>query len=145
MELTRINNSPVQLHNEFNRLFSRWGAGESQSAVTHWVPAADVIEHADRFELYLDVPGIDPDQIDIKLDKGVLYISGERNYPADIDGKAQQLQRMERGQGHFHRQFVLPDTVDTDNVQAKVELGVLQVSIGKQARSQPKRITVNAS
>jgi HSP20 family protein len=144
MELVK-HHSPFQLQNEINRLFGSWGAGESSLATANWVPPADIAEYADRFELYVDLPGVDTDRVEINLDKGVLSISGERNYPDATDSDAQRPHRIERGQGKFHRRFILPDTVDTDSVEATSHLGVLQISIGKQAKAQPKRIAVTSA
>src|ERR1700720_1569347 len=67
-----------QLQNEINRVFGNLNDGESSSATADWMPAVDVKEYADRFELLVDVPGVDPKQVEITLDNGVLTFSGER-------------------------------------------------------------------
>jgi len=135
-----------QLQNEINRVFGNLNEGESSSATADWIPAVDVKEFADRFELLVDLPGVDPRQVEITLDNSVLTLSGERRdeQPAEKNGAAQaQQQRTERRLGRFHRRFILPDTVDAEKVTATGRNGVLAISIAKHAKTQPRRISVN--
>ena len=67
-----------QLQSEINRLFGNVNDGDSSSATAEWSPAVDVREYADRFQLLFDVPGVDPKQVEITLDNGVLSVSGNR-------------------------------------------------------------------
>src|ERR1700724_4747009 len=67
-----------QLQNEINRVFGNLNDGESSSATADWMPAVDVREFVDRFELLVDLPGVDPKQVEITLDNSVLTLSGER-------------------------------------------------------------------
>jgi HSP20 family protein len=110
------------------------------------MPAVDVREYVDRFELLVDVPGVDPKQVEITLDNGVLTLSGERRDEQTVDrnGKGELLQqRSERRLGRFHRRFILPDTVDAEKVTATGRDGVLAISIAKHPKAQPRRISVN--
>lgn len=132
-----------QLQNEINRLFSVFGDWESSGATAEWVPPVDIYEHDDRFELYMDLPGVDPKSVDITLEDGVLTVSGERTR-GEADGDKGELRRNERSQGRFYRRFVLPDTVDSDRVQATNKHGVLELTIPKQAKALPRRIKVAA-
>ena len=130
------------MQNEINRLFSNFGDTESSGATAGWVPNVDIQEFTDRFQLYVDLPGVNPAEVEITLDNGVLTLSGER-HAASGDSTEQVLQRRtERGQGRFYRRFALPDTVDADNVRATGTNGVLEVTIPKQAKAQPRRIEV---
>ena len=133
-----------ELQNEINRLFSNWGDTDSSAATAGWVPTVDIQEFDNRFQLFVDVPGVDPDAVEITLDNGVLTISGERGLPEAPEGERVLNRRTERGQGRFYRRFILPDTVDADNVQATNRHGVLEISIPKQAKAQPRRIKVAA-
>ncbi len=133
-----------ELQNEINRLFSNWGDTESSAATAGWVPTVDIQEFDNRFQLFVDVPGVDPDAVEITLDNGVLTISGERGLPEAPEGEQILNRRTERGQGRFYRRFILPDTVDADNVQATDRHGVLEISIPKKAKAQPRRIKVAA-
>jgi HSP20 family protein len=135
-----------QLQNEINRVFGNLNDGDSSSATAEWMPAVDVREYLDRFELLVDVPGVDPKQVEITLDNSVLTLAGERRdeQTVDRDGKGQlQQQRSERRLGRFHRRFILPDTVDAEKVTATGRDGVLAISIAKHPKAQPRRISVN--
>ena len=102
-------------------------------------------EYGNRFQLLLDVPGVDPKDVEITLDAGVLTVSGIRSEEKAVgaNGAEQpQQQRLERRLGRFHRRFILPNTADADNVNATGRNGVLQVVIPKQPQAQPRRITV---
>ena len=110
------------------------------------MPIENVIEYIDRFELLVDVPGVDPKQVEITLDNSVLTLSGERRDQQTVDknGSSEpQQQRRERRLGRFHRRFILPDTVDAEKVTATGRDGVLSISIAKQAKAQPRRISVS--
>jgi HSP20 family protein len=134
------------LQNEINRVFGNLNDGESSSATADWMPAVDVREFVDRFELLVDLPGVDPKQVEITLDNSVLTLSGERRDEQAVEknGKGEiQQQRTERRLGRFHRRFILPDTVDAEKVTATGRNGVLAISIAKHAKAQPRRISVN--
>jgi len=134
-----------QLHHQINRIFdSQPGNGATTSSATaDWVPPADIAEYNDRFVLQLDVPGVNVSAIDITLDQGVLTISGNRE--KEVASKEIDRMRLERPQGRFHRRFTLPDTVDPQSVRATGSNGVLEVTIPKQPKAQPRRIEVKAS
>jgi HSP20 family protein len=134
-----------QLHNEINRVFGNLNDAEGSSATSEWTPAVDVREYSDRFQLLLDVPGVDPKDVEITLDSGVLTVSGNRPEERVVgtnEAEQPQQQRIERRLGRFHRRFILPDTADAENVNASGRNGVLEIAILKQPKSQPRRITV---
>ncbi len=132
-----------QLQNEINRVFGNLNETEGSSATSQWSPAVDVREYPDRFQLLLDVPGVEPKDVEITLDNGVLTVSGNRNETSGSNGAEQpQQQRIERPEGRFHRRFILPDTADAENVNAAGRNGVLEIVIRKQPKAQPRRITV---
>ena len=135
-----------QLHRQINRVFDTQndanGVGDS-SATADWIPPADIAEYKDRWVLKFDVPGVNASAIDITLEQGVLTISGEREKDS-LDNDAER-RRVERPHGRFHRRFTLPDTVDTANVRATGRNGILEVTIPKQPKAQPRRIEVAAA
>jgi HSP20 family protein len=134
-----------QLHREINRVFDAQATANAadSSATADWVPPADIAEYKDRWVLKFDVPGVNTGAIDITLEQGVLTISGEREKD-NGEGEAER-RRIERPHGRFHRRFTLPDTVDAANVRATGRNGILEVTIPKQPKAQPRRIEVAAA
>ena len=81
MALVRYEPSGIgQLQSEINRLFRSFGDWDSSGATAGWVPPVDIYEHGDRFQLYMDLPGVDPNSVEITLEGGVLTVSGERTF-----------------------------------------------------------------
>jgi HSP20 family protein len=134
-----------QLHDEINRVFTSLSSSDSSGATSTWVPAVDIVEFQDRFQLTVDLPGVDPDKVDITLENGVLSLAGEREPDSQSQDNSQEMIRFrnERGHGKFYRQFVLPETVDAERVNATGKNGVLSISIPKQAKALPRRIKVS--
>lgn len=133
-----------QLQDDINRLFSSWSTNDSSSVTADWVPSVDINEFGDKFQLYIDVPGVDPKNVDITLEAGVLTITGERFRQGEKAEENVIRRRTERGNGRFYRRFILPESVDADKVKATDRHGVLEISIPKQAKALPKRIKVAA-
>lgn len=133
-----------QLQNDINRAFRGWSSDDSSGATADWIPAVDINEFDNRFELFIDVPGVDPKDVEITLEGGVLTITGNRFIQAEKSDESVVRRRAERGTGRFYRRFILPETVDADKVKATDRHGVLEISIPKQAKAQPRRITVAA-
>jgi HSP20 family protein len=132
-----------RLQDEINRLFGNVGENDSSSATAAWVPPVDIHEYTDRFELYVDLPGVDPTKVDLTLEGGVLTLSGQ---PDEVSGPRSndiQYRRTERSHGHFYRRFVLPDTADSQGVNATGKNGVLTVTIAKHAKAMPRRIEIS--
>ena len=145
LHLTRY--EPWALHrdvlNEFSRLFDHAGTNdESTSAVADWAPAVDIDEHADKYVLHADVPGVDPATIEITLEKGVLTLSGSREKA--LAQKDVETRRVERITGRFLRRFTLPESVDADAVKASGKHGVLEIVIPKREAAKARKITVNS-
>jgi len=133
-----------RLQDEINRLFGTARENDSSSATAGWIPPVDIHEYSDRFELYVDLPGVDPSKVDLTLDGGILTVSGVRPEQASsLRGEDAQARRTERGHGNFHRRFVLPDTVDGERVNATGKNGVLTVTIPKQPKAVPRRIQID--
>jgi HSP20 family protein len=103
----------------------------------------DIREEPDRFVLYADIPGVDPKDIEVQMDRGLLTIKGER--PAGMGSDNGRFSRIERLHGVFHRRFALPDSADPEGIQAHGHNGMLQVEIPKRPESKPRRIKVGSS
>src|SRR5690554_2243075 len=135
----------TQLREEINRLFNALDEGETSGATAAWVPAVDIHEYDDRFELFVDLPGVDPSDVEVTLANGVLTLSGERSTAKPVNKDRHEVQmRIERGSGKFYRRFILPDSIDSENIQARGRNGVIEIAIQKQAKAQPRRIKVAA-
>ena len=133
-----------QLQDDINRLFSGYSSNDSSGVTADWIPSVDINEYDEKFQLFVDVPGVDPKDVEITLESGVLTITGERFAQAEKAEENVVRRRAERGTGRFYRRFILPETVDADNVKATDRHGVLEIVIPKQARAQPRRIKVAA-
>jgi len=133
-----------RLQDEINRLFGTMNENDSSSATAGWIPPVDIHEYADRFEIYVDLPGVDPSKVDLTLEGGVLTLSGQRTGD-NSEGRDNDIQyrRTERSRGHFYRRFVLPDTADSQGVNAIGKNGVLTVTIAKHAKAMPRRIQIS--
>jgi HSP20 family protein len=104
------------------------------------VPSVDISENDTAFTLLADIPGVDPNNIDISMEKGVLTIKGERK---SINAEeSENFRRVERQSGQFYRRFTLPDSADADKIEAKSEHGVLTITIPKQEVAISRRIEV---
>lgn len=132
------------MNREFNRgALRRPGATNGAQDAADWTPAVDIIEQKERFVVRADVPGVDPADIDVSMDNGVLSVSGERHTEdrSDADG----VQRYERVSGRFYRRFTLPETADAEKITAKSANGILEISIPKQAAVRSRKICVESS
>jgi HSP20 family protein len=87
------------------------------------------------------VPGIDEKDIDVRVENDTLTVHGERKI--EKEEKEENYRRVERQYGSFTRTFTLPQTVDTENVSANYDKGVLKISLPKKAEAKPKQIKVN--
>ena len=133
-----------RLQDDINRLFSGYSTNDSSGVTADWIPSVDINEFDEKFQLYVDVPGVDPKDVEITLESGVLTITGERFAQAEKAEESVVRRRAERGTGRFYRRFILPETVDADKVKATDRHGVLEIVIPKQAKAQPGRIKVPA-
>ena len=108
-----------------------------------WIPSVDVHEEAERYVVRADLPGVSPDDIEITAEAGVLTLKGERK----VNGQQSEgnYQRVERVAGNFVRRFTLPEAAQTDGIKANHVNGVLEVSIPKQVKPEPRRIKVEAA
>lgn len=103
-------------------------------------PALNVGNTPDSVELYAFVPGLDPNSIEVNLERGALSITGERQdeLPGDDDKSTVHLN--ERFAGRFRRVVSLPDDVDPNKVSAEYREGVLHISVPRQESAKPRRI-----
>jgi HSP20 family protein len=132
------------LQDRINRVFrdSYSTAGQDDSLTTSsFAPAVDVYEDEHKVSLKIEVPGIDEKDIDVRVENNTLTVHGERKI--EKEEKEENYRRVERQYGSFTRTFTLPTTVDTENVSATYDKGVLKISLPKKAEAKPKQIKVH--
>ena len=127
-----------------NRLRRELDQGfDSATRDASWTPAVDIHEEPGQFIVRADLPGVKPADIEVTADKGVLTLRGERQIEQrDVDG---HYSRVERVSGKFVRTFTLPENVQTDAIKAQFKDGVLELTIPKAAKAEPRRIEVQAA
>lgn len=136
-----------RLHDELDRMFRGYlpqsggdAGNDTSSSISDWTPAVDVKEEENRFLIHADIPGVEPQDIEVHMDNGILTIRGERKSVSKNEKNG--YKRVERVYGSFYRRFTLPDTADADSIKAESRNGVLEISIAKKAAAQPRRIEV---
>ena len=145
---------PVMKYNPFNSEVDDFPAGLRifQDAVNRlwsepssrpWTPAVDVFETENDLVLKADLPEVDMNDIDIKIENGTLALKGERKFEKNENQKG--FHRIERSYGSFVRYFTLPDSVDTEHVQAHFNVGVLTITLPKKEVAKPKTIKVQVN
>lgn len=127
-----------QLSKEFDRGFR--GTESSDVATSDWTPAVDIKENADGFVIVADVPGVDPKDIEVHMENGILTIKGERE--SEKKEEKEGYKRVERSYGSFYRRFSMPETADASKINAKSKNGVLEITIPKQEKVQARKIEV---
>ena len=132
------------LQDRINRVLreSYTGSDRDDSLTTSsFSPAVDVYEDEHKVTLKIEVPGIEEKDIDVRVENNTLTVHGERKI--EKEEKEENYRRVERQYGSFTRTFTLPQTVDTENVSANYEKGVLKIALPKKAEAKPKQIKVN--
>ena len=131
----------VALQSRMNSLFREFNENDSPLTTASFVPAVDIYEDSKKVVLKLEVPGMEEKDLDIRVENNTLTVKGERKF--EKDEKEENFHRIERRYGSFYRSFTLPSTVDTENVQASYNAGILKLELNKKPEAQPKQIRVN--
>jgi HSP20 family protein len=116
------------------------GSGKEQLTAGTFVPPVDVYEDEHNLVLKLEVPGVNEEDLNVSVENDTLTIQGERKF--EKEEKEENFHRIERRYGSFTRTFKLPNTVDTDKVEAGYEKGILKITLAKRAEAKPKQIKV---
>lgn len=134
------------MQNAMDRLFEDTWRGNWPTSV-RWAgfesPALDIHENDKAYTVVAPLPGVNPDQINVKLQNGVLTISGEIGEPEVKDDAKVVVQ--ERYYGKFSRSVTLPQLVDSDKVEATYDNGVLTLNLPKSPEAQPKQISIKTN
>jgi HSP20 family protein len=110
------------------------------SAGRPWSPAVDIVETEDALTLKADVPGVNINDIDIRVENNTLTLTGNRKF--EKNEKIKGYHRIERSYGEFVRSFALPNTVDTEKVAADYKDGVLTISLPRKESAKPRQVKV---
>jgi len=130
--------------NRMNRLFREPYSPESPEealTTTSFAPPVDIYEDEHNVTLKLEVPGINDNDIDVRIENNTLTVHGERKI--EKEEKEENFRRVERQYGSFTRSFTLPSSGDPGQVRADYEKGVLRISLAKRAEAKPKQIKVS--
>jgi len=114
--------------------------GKEQLTAGTFMPAADVYEDEHNVVLKLEIPGVNEDDLKVSVENNILTIQGERKF--EKEEKEENFHRIERRYGSFTRTFKLPNTVDSDRVEAGYDKGILKITLAKRAEAKPKQIKV---
>ncbi len=120
----------------FSRLLSEPRTGRP------WSPPVDIFETENELVLKADVPDVDLNNVDVRVQNQTLTISGERQFQQDQNSKG--YHRIERSYGSFMRSFSVPSTVDTEKVSAEYKNGVLTISLPKKEAAKPRQVKIEA-
>ncbi|MFZ0898735.1 MAG: Hsp20/alpha crystallin family protein [Candidatus Sulfotelmatobacter sp.] len=130
--------------NRMNRLFRESYSPEvpdDSLTTTTFAPPVDIYEDEHNITLKLEVPGIDEKDINVSVENSTLTVHGERKI--EKEEKEENFRRVERQYGSFTRSFTLPSSVDSGQVSAHYDKGVLKIKLAKKAEAKPKQIKVN--
>jgi HSP20 family protein len=114
-----------------------WALGGS------WAPVVDIFEQEGSIVLKAELPGIDPKDVDIRVENNTLTLRGERQLDNEV--KRESYHRVERSYGSFARSFSLPNVVDVEKIKAEYKDGVLRVTLPKKEEAKPTQISINVS
>jgi HSP20 family protein len=132
------------VQDRMNRVFSDvWGrsARTDEDYISgSWFPSVDVRESADALEIMVEVPGVEPKDVTLSVEGGVLTLKGNRQFQTAREGE--NYHRVERAYGAFERSFTLPTNVDTSGIKATYKLGVLHLHLPKREEAKPRSIAI---
>jgi HSP20 family protein len=132
----------ARIQDEMTRLFGedrRFATGESVG----WTPSCDIYEDEEGVSLRFELAGVDPKDVEVRFENGVLTLKGERKL--EKEEKRENYHRVELNYGTFTRSFSLPGTVDAEKIRAESRNGVLTVTLPKKAEAKPRSIQVKVS
>lgn len=132
------------LQERMNRLFEDvWGRTrrpDEEFVAGSWMPAVDVRETKDALEIQAELPGLEPKDVELSVENGVLTIKGSRNFEKATEG--QTYHRVERAYGAFERSFTLPTNVDPERINAAFRHGILHLTLPKREEAKPRSINI---
>lgn len=135
--------SLLDLHNEIENMFNRGALSDTEDASNAgWTPRVDIKEDDKQYEILADIPGVEPEKVEVTFENGVLTLKGKKETESKEENEG--YTRIERSCGSFYRRFTLPDTANSDKITATHKHGVLNIVIPKHSQPQSKRIDVKS-
>ena len=130
------------LQEQINRVFGDVvGRAGEESNLTPWAPAVDIYETENELVVKADLPDVNPQDLDIRVENNILTIRGERKFENKVN--EENYLRVERSYGSFSRSFQLANSVKSEAIKADYHDGVLTLSLPKREEAKPKLIKVN--
>lgn len=117
------------------------GAEDDWALGGSWAPAVDIYEKDGNIVLKAELPGVDPKDVDVRVENNLLTLRGERKFDNEV--QRDNYHRVERSYGSFSRSFTLPNVVDTANIKAEYRDGVLHMTLPKREEAKPRQIQIN--
>jgi HSP20 family protein len=139
----------VALQDRMNRLFDESYRGRREASEDDWAlggswaPAVDIYEQDGNIVLTAELPGVDPKDVDVRVENNVLTLRGERKWTSDV--QRESYHRVERSYGSFTRSFTLPSGVATDQIKADFKDGMLRLTLPKREDAKPRQISISVS
>lgn len=133
----------ITLREKMNRLFEDTftSRGEDKDLVaSSWAPAVDIYESETELVLTAEVPGVDENDIEIKVEDNTLTLKGERKFEKET--KEENYHRIERAHGSFSRSFTLPNSINQEGIQAEHENGILKITMPKKSELKPRKVKI---
>ncbi len=133
MNLVRFD--PFSVMRDFDRLFET-----ADRPLTRWMPRVDVLDKDDVLLVRTEIPGVDPESIDVTVESGTLTIKGSRSF--ENEEASENYHRKEIFEGSFERTILLPEGTDAEAVTASTKDGILEISIPRRPEVLPRKIEV---
>jgi HSP20 family protein len=133
---------------EFDRIFREAfsplvSEREAELSTRAWAPAVDIFETENNIVLKAELPGVEPKDVEVRVEDNTLYLKGERKFEKET--KEENYHRIERSYGSFARSFALPNSIDAEKVAAEYKDGLLTLTLPKREEAKPKTIKINVS
>ena len=135
------------LQERMNRMFDDsyrgTGRGEDWGLGGAWAPPVDIYEKDGNIVVKAELPGVDPKDVDVRVENNLLTLRGERKFDTEV--QRDSYHRVERSYGSFSRSFTLPNVVDTEKIKADYKEGMLKLVLPKKEEAKPKQISINVA
>jgi HSP20 family protein len=132
------------LQDQVNRAFENVTRGHAEHAsIGAWAPFVDIYETENELVIKADLPDVNENDIDVRVENNMLTIRGERKFDQKV--KEDNYLRIERSYGSFSRSFALPNTVNTEAIKAEYKNGTLNIELPKRAETKPRQVKVNVN